>query len=334
MGRVPMVLKLGLAFLGSLALAFAVFYFWATSGSYPRDNYTAIFNYDIDSSRTEDDETLSLVSYNIGYLSGLTNLEAVERPKTLFDGNLEQAIATLKPLNPDIIAFQEIDIASKRSYTINQLDALAKALALGHGGLAINWDKNYVPFPYWPISAHFGKIVSGQAVLSRYPIVDNQRIVLDKVASRPFFYNAVYLDRLAQITQVDINGQSVIVINVHLEAFDNPTRFKQTQAVRELAETYAKDYPVLLVGDFNSALNRPEEGKRSIEIMAASDVFSSALPKEQWTEQPTFPSAVSEHKLDYLFYTDATLELKETRVVKEIGSVSDHLPLVMTFTLK
>ncbi|MEM9808607.1 MAG: metal-dependent hydrolase, partial [Cyanobacteria bacterium P01_D01_bin.56] len=115
-----MVLKLGLAFLGSLALAFAVFYFWATSGSYPSDNYTAIFNYDVDSSMPEADETLSLVSYNIGYLSGLTNLEAVARPKTLFDDNLEQAIAALKPLNPDIIAFQEIDIASNRSYNVNQ----------------------------------------------------------------------------------------------------------------------------------------------------------------------------------------------------------------------
>ncbi|MEO0867634.1 MAG: endonuclease/exonuclease/phosphatase family protein [Cyanobacteria bacterium J06642_11] len=329
-----MVWKLGLGLLGSLTLALAVFYRWATSGSYPSESYTAIFNYDVDSPSPKADNTLSLVSYNIGYLSGLTNLEAVQRPKTLFDNNLEQAIATLKPLNPDIIAFQEIDIASQRSYEVNQLDTIANSLGLGHSGLAINWDKNYVPFPYWPISAHFGKIVSGQAVLSRYPITDNQRIVLDKVASRPFFYKAVYLDRLAQITQVDIDGQPVIVINVHLEAFDNPTRFKQTQAVRELAETYAQDYPVLLVGDFNSALNRPEEGERSIEIMTASEVFTSALSQEQWTTQPTFPSEASEHKLDYLFYTPDTIELIDTRVLTEMGTASDHLPLMMTFGLK
>lgn len=329
-----MVWKFGLAFLGSVLLALVTFYVWATSGSYPRENYTAIFDYGVDSQTPEDKGTLSLVSYNIGYLSGLTNLEAVERPKTMFDDNLAQAIATLTPLNPDIIAFQEIDIASKRSYQVNQLDSIAKALGLGHSGLAINWNKNYVPFPYWPIATHFGKIVSGQAVLSRYPITDNQRTVLDKVASRPFFYNAVYLDRLAQMTQIDINGQSLMVINVHLEAFDNETRFKQTQAVLTLAETYAKDYPVVLVGDFNSALNRPEEGDRSIEIMVASDVFTAALPQAQWTQQPTFPSAASEHKLDYLFYTTDTLELKDTRVITEMGSPSDHLPLMMTFVFK
>ncbi|MFG6099307.1 endonuclease/exonuclease/phosphatase family protein [Leptothoe sp. ISB3NOV94-8A] len=328
-----MVWKLILAILGSLALVLVVFYGWATSGSYPRDKYTEILTYDVEAAAAEEN-TLSLVSYNIGYLSGLTNQEAVERPKSLFDGHLESAIATLRSLNPDIIAFQEIDIASKRSYNVNQLDALANALGLANAGLAINWNKNYVPFPYWPISAHFGKIVSGQAVLSRYPIVENNRIVLEKVASRPFFYNAVYLDRLAQVTQVDINGRALIVINVHLEAFDNPTRFNQTYAVRQMAETYAKEYPVLLVGDFNSAVNRPEEGERSIEVLAESGAFSSALPREQWPDQPTFPSEPPEHKLDYLFYTPESIELTATRVIPEVGTASDHLPLMMTFTLK
>ncbi|ESA36709.1 endonuclease exonuclease phosphatase [Leptolyngbya sp. Heron Island J] len=327
------MLKLVLAILGSLALALVVFYVWATAGSYPREQYTDILTYDVDSSEA-DSSTFSLVSYNIGYLSGLTNQEAVERPQDLFEGHLKDAIAALRPLNPDIIAFQEIDIDSKRSYNVNQLDALANALALPYAGLAINWDKNYVPFPYWPISAHFGKIVSGQAVLSRHPIVKNERVVLEKVASRPFFYNAVYLDRLAQVTQVDINDRPLIIINVHLEAFDNPTRFNQTRAVREMAETYAQDYPVLLVGDFNSALNRPEEGERSIEIMAESALFTSAVSRDQWTEQPTFPSEPLEHKLDYLFYTPATIELNDTRVVTEVGTASDHLPLVMTFTFK
>ena len=328
-----MVWKLVLISLGSLALALVVFYVWATSGSYPREKYTETFTYEAEAI-SSDANTLSLVSYNIGYLSGLTNQEAVERPKSLFDGHLESAIATLRPLNPDIIAFQEIDIDSKRSYSVNQLETLANALGLVHAGLAINWNKNYVPFPYWPISAHFGKVVSGQAVLSRYPVADNQRVVLEKVANRPFFYNALYLDRLAQVIKLDINGQPVIVINVHLEAFINSTRFNQTRAVRNLAETYAEDYPVLLVGDFNSALNRPEEGERSIEVMAESELFTPALSKDQWTSQPTFPSEPAQYKLDYLFYTPATIELSDTRVITELGTVSDHLPLMMTFTLK
>lgn len=329
-----MGLKLILTVLGSLALAMAVFYAWATAGSYPQENYTAVVNYDQDTVAPAADGSLTLVSYNIGYLSGLTNNQAVARSKQLFDDNLSGAIAALQPLNPDIIALQEIDLDSKRSYGVNQVDALATGLDFSTAGLAINWNKNYVPFPYWPISAHFGKIVSGQAVLSRYPIVENQRVVLEKVASRPFFYNAVYLDRLAQITQVQLQDGSLIVINIHLEAFDNPTRLNQTRAVRELAETYAQEFPVLVVGDFNSAVNRPEEGERSIEIMTESQVFTSATPQDQWASQPTYPSEPPEHKLDYVFYTPTTIELGNTRVVTAAGTASDHLPLVMTFTLK
>lgn len=329
-----MVLKLILTVLGSLALAVAVFYAWATAGSYPEANYTAVVNYETEASAPVPSNSLTLVSYNIGYLSGLTNNQAVERSKQLFDDNLSAAIAALQPLNADIIAFQEIDLDSKRSYGVNQVDALASALDFPTAGLAINWNKNYVPFPYWPISAHFGKIVSGQAVLSRHPIVKNQRMVLEKVASRPFFYNAVYLDRLAQVTQLQLQGRSIIVINIHLEAFDTPTRLNQTRAVRELAESYAQEFPVLVVGDFNSAVNRPEEGERSIAIMTESELFTSAIPQDQWANQPTFPSEPPEHKLDYLFYTPATIELEDTRVVTEAGTASDHLPLVMTFTLK
>lgn len=328
-----MILKLILAILGSLALALVVFYLWATAGSYPRENYTDILTYNVDGSASKG-TTLSLVSYNIGYLSGLTNQEAVKRPQALFDDNLATVISALRNLNADIIAFQEIDLESKRSYNVNQLESLAYALGLPNAGLAINWNKNYVPFPYWPPSVHFGKIVSGQAVLSRYPIMENQRTVLEKVASRPFFYNAVSLDRLAQVARVDVNGRPLMLINVHLEAFDNPTRFAHTRAVREMAETYAKDYPVLLVGDFNSAVNRPEEGERSIEIMAESDLFTSAVPKPQWASQPTFPSEPPKYKLDYLFYTPATIQINDTRVVTEVGTASDHLPLMMTFTLK
>ena len=57
---------------------------------------------------------------------------------------------------------------------------MAQALGLTHGAIAISWDKNYVPFPYWPPTAQFGKILSGQSIISRSPIQQNNRIVLEK----------------------------------------------------------------------------------------------------------------------------------------------------------
>ncbi|MGB3788631.1 MAG: endonuclease/exonuclease/phosphatase family protein, partial [Phormidesmis sp.] len=246
---------------------------------------------------------------------------------------------------PDIVAFQEIDIGSKRSYGVDQSEAIAQGIGLDFGAIAISWDKNYVPFPYWPISAQFGKMLSGQSIISRHPIQENSRIVLEKVADNPFYYNAFYLDRLAQVAKIQLGEQPVIVISVHLEAFDEPTRVSQTTFVRSLAEDYAKTYPVILVGDFNSALNRGTfidasgqdhgETQFSIKEMLASDQLVSAVPEADWTgKNLTFPSDKPAYKLDYIFYTPETIEMVDTQVISAVGEASDHLPVMMRFRLK
>jgi endonuclease/exonuclease/phosphatase family metal-dependent hydrolase len=338
---------------GAAALGVTGFYLWASQGSYPGRDYAQTFTTDAPKPEPGQDR-FTVVSYNIGYLSGATNNLAVARSQALFDQNLQNAIATLGPLKADFIALQEIDLDSRRSYYVNQVTALAENLSFAHRGIAVNWDKNYVPFPYWPPSAHFGKILSAQAVLSRYPITEQERFVLEPVASKPFFYKALYLDRLAQVTKVDIDGKPLVLVNVHLEAFDFTTRLNQARIVTQIAEAYAKDHPVLLVGDFNSALNRsfdtPKEalsGKEgqdelqseipyAINLIEASPQFASVVPPEQWSEpqQLTYPADAPQYKLDYIFYTPDSLELVEAGVVTGANQASDHLPIRATFKLK
>ncbi|RZM79172.1 endonuclease/exonuclease/phosphatase family protein [Leptolyngbya iicbica] len=320
---------------GSLA-GLALFFAWASAGRLSESEYAQIVVNDAYPLSAETDE-FSVVSYNIGYLSGLTNNQAVRPAASLYETNLAAAIAALAPLNPDIVALQEIDLESRRSYQVDQVAALGDALAYPQRAIAINWDKRYVPFPYWPPAVHFGQMLSGQAILSRWPIVEQERIVLSKVASKPFYYNALYLDRLAQVAQIELNGQAVVVINVHLEAFDRPTRQTQTEVVLALAEDYATRHPVILLGDFNSALNRDAEGSpRSIQTVLDSTVFEPAVPLAQLSDaaQATYPSDRPEFKLDYIFYTPASLELLEARVITAAGQASDHLPLWMRWRLK
>ncbi|MEM8808192.1 MAG: endonuclease/exonuclease/phosphatase family protein [Cyanobacteria bacterium P01_G01_bin.38] len=335
------LLKWLVMFAGGGAIAILAFYLWATASTYPSDRYAEILTYGEPPPPTASD-TLTVVSYNIGYLSGLTNAGSnsdatVEVSQSLFDQNLATAIAALAPLNADVIALQEIDLASKRSYHVNQVQKLAESLGISSGAIAVNWDKNYVPFPYWPLQAHFGKTLAAQAILSRHPIQKNDRIVLEKVAGNPFYYNALYLDRLAQVSEIEVGGRALVMINVHLEAFDNPTRLNQTQVVKDLAERYAQDHPVLLVGDFNSAVNRDQEGAdKSIRLLTESAQLSPAVLADRWseTDQFTFPSDVPAYKLDYIFYTPETIEMIATRVVTDAAQASDHLPLAMTFRFK
>lgn len=145
------------------------------------------------------DSVFRIMSYNIGYMSGMTNNEPVRPERTLYESNLASGLRFLDAIDADIIAFQEIDYGSQRSYEIDQEKEIADKLHYPYVARAVNWDKKYVPFPYWPISVHFGKVLSGQSVLSKFPILQQSVDTLSKVASAPFYYNAYYLERLAQV---------------------------------------------------------------------------------------------------------------------------------------
>ena len=329
------LLKFGGISLSLFTFAVVIFYFWGSSGNYPRKNYAEIIDYPSSAPRNQNEFTV--ITYNIGYLSGLTNNQAVSTEKKLFDDNLKTVVEALKPLKADFIGFQEIDLASKRSFKVNQVLELAEQVSFNQGAIAINWDKNYVPFPYFPFSAHFGRILSGQAVLSRYPITENKRIVLDKVAGKPFFYNAFYLDRVAQVTEIKVDNRPLIIINVHLEAFDAPTRRKQTEHVQKILSEYVDKYPVLLIGDFNSTVPPiPENPEPTIDILLKNPSIKSAFPPEALNNPQiaTFPSNQPKYKLDYIFYTPKNIEIIEWRIIDEAKQASDHLPVMMKFRFK
>ncbi|MBF2017889.1 MAG: endonuclease/exonuclease/phosphatase family protein [Rivularia sp. T60_A2020_040] len=331
----PTLLKIGGITFSVVIFTIIIFYLWASSNSYPRNKYAEIIDYPASPPTNKDEFTV--ITYNIGYLSGLTNNQAVDREKKLFDDNLKTVVDALKPFNADFIGLQEIDLESKRSFNINQVAELAEQLSFNQAGIAINWDKNYVPFPYLPFSAHFGKILSGQAILSRYPITNNKRIVLDKVASKPFFYNALYLDRVAQVSEIKVNNRSIIIINVHLEAFDIPTRRKQTEYIQKLLSEYVDKYPVLLIGDFNSTVPPiPENPQPTVDILLKTAAIKSALPPEALNNPQiaTFPSDKPIVKFDYVFYTPKNIELIEWRIVDQVKQASDHLPVMMKFRFK
>jgi endonuclease/exonuclease/phosphatase family metal-dependent hydrolase len=278
-----------------------------------------------------------VVTYNLGYLSGMGNAATpasvpVDLSEAFFQTNQAQAIAAFGKVDADIVALQEVDVASRRSYGVNQPEALARGLQLPGGAIAINWDKRYIPFPYWPPTAQFGPTLAAQAILSRFPLRSHSRHVLSPVARQPFYYRAFYLDRLAQVVEVDVGDRRLVVINVHLEAFDADTRERQTYEVRSLAEAYAQDYPVLLLGDFNSAVNRPEEGTPpTIDILLASEVLRPTTEVDTWAspDQFTYPADRPAYRLDYGFYTPATLTVLDTAVVTAAATASDHLPVKM-----
>ena len=311
-----------------MIVACVVFFFWASSSTLNESEYEKLTEIKVDY-QLKNDSIFSIVTYNIGYLSGMTNNLPVAKPKSLFDENMQQVLSETKKMNPDIMAFQEIDYNASRSYNINQEEEIAN-LGYGFRATAVNWDKRYLPFPYWPISMHFGKVVSGQSIISKYSLKNQQRFVLQRVADAPFHRNAFYLDRLAQIVKVTLNKQEVVLINVHLEAFDKNTRVNQFDEVLALFNQYKKDYPTILLGDFNSEAR--DKDAIIQKMFPLNDIGNAAFDASDIKN--TFDSKTPAKRIDYIFYTKNSIEYISGRVLNEFKQASDHLPVYMQFKLK
>ena len=303
-------------------------FIWASSPSWSNADKYSILAHQYPT-RVNDDDVYSLLSYNIGYLSGLTNNRAVVRDPDFQHENMQSVKQHLDELDADILAFQEIDYQADRSFKLNQQNEIAK-LGYNHVAQAVNWDVNYVPFPYGMPSVHFGRVVSGQSVLSKYPISKHRPVILERVPETPYYRDAFYLDRLAQVVHIVLEQQVLVVINVHLESFDRTTRGRQLQQVIALYKRYSKDYPTLLVGDFNSDPVSPNAYIH--KLLAIPSIGAAAFSLDDYVN--TFNSGAPNERLDYIFYNRAFIEPIDGRIATEFGQLSDHFPVLFRFKLR
>ena len=318
-----------ISFLGLLALFFVTvgFYLWASSPNLSPNDY-AVISGPSESTVSPISNEFSVLTYNIGYLSGMTNNRPVEKPGSLFEGNLNIVLENLRRIDADFLAFQEIDYDSDRSYNTDQERRIAE-LGYAFSARSVNWDKRYVPFPYYPFSMHFGKIVSGQSVLSKFPITEQERIEMDRNESNPFYYDSFYLDRLAQVVKIRVAGHDLVLINAHLEAFDQPTRIRQFEELRSIYSKYCNEVPTILLGDFNSDIRYDDAGIRMLMKMAGTG--NAAFDPDDI--ENTFDSRTPTERLDYIFYNTEFIEEVHAEVPQGFKEASDHLPVLLTFKL-
>ena len=322
------IIKFSFLLFVSTLFLLAGFYLWASSPKFNVSEYAKIEHFSFPSI-TNKDSAYTIITYNIGYLSGMTNNLPIEKSKMLFDTNLGIVLKNFQNENADILAFQEIDFGSRRSYDINQQNKIAE---IGYNNVAqtINWDKNYVPFPEFPISLHFGKMLSGQSVLSKFSVITQERIPLQRNHKNPFYYDAFYLDRLAQIVKIKIRDQILVVINVHLEAYDAETRKEQTKKLVEIYGKYSANFPTILLGDFNSDIAYKNATIKL--IMDIPGIGNAVFNPENNVK--TFSSEKPTVRLDYIFFNSNRIQYLDGSVLNEFGQASDHLPLKMKFKLK
>ncbi|MBI4820630.1 MAG: endonuclease/exonuclease/phosphatase family protein [Deltaproteobacteria bacterium] len=264
--------------------------------------------------------------------------------------------STLANVGADLALLQEVDFASARSHDLDEAEIIAKSSGLRYVAPIVTWRSNFVPYPSWRPSNWWGHIVSGGAILSRHPMTSAFGELLPKPKNQPFWYRPFYPFRFMSCASVELPGRALRVVNVHLEAFDAENRMDQARRIA--ARLRSLDSVTLLGGDFNTVppealarhgfVDEPKTDFRSDETMlilrellepsrgtelgrarsALSDVMSRARSGQ---ESFTFPSHAPNRRLDHLFH-DESLVLREARVMKEAGTLSDHLPVIARFS--
>ncbi len=304
-------------------------------------------------------DTLVVMTYNVGYLSGMTNNLPVDRDAAVFEQNMQRVAEAIRQSRPDIIGFQEIDVRSSRSFDINQVESLAVRGGYPQAAIAVNWNERYVPFPSaWP-RHHFGRMVSAQAVLSRFPITEHRRIVLAPPDGAPIYgegsllsqlANRFYIERLAQIGFVDA-GRPIAVINVHLEAFDTETRERQAEQLVEIYRELEADFAVLMIGDFNAVMPSAKHPdrlgaerleafqddlslERLLEETGLEGVFPDSIYASRDEATFTFSSAEPQVQIDHIFFEPADFDLIDADVLDVAGHPSDHRPVIGRLVLR
>jgi len=321
---------------GVLVVGAVGFFLWASSGRLPAEDLAQLRTYASARDTTAPD-TLTVTTYNIGYLSGMKNNRPVVRSDSLFHANMDQAVRFFRRSDPDIAGLQEIDFGGARVAHVHQLDTLATRLDYPTAAQVVNWDERYLPFPYGRPAVNFGRTLSGQAVLSRFPIRRHTRNALPR-PPQPFYRDAFYLDRLAQVAVLNLGGRSLVVINVHLEAFHVGAREEQARLVNDLYRRLAAaDVPTLLLGDFNSRLPRADSVSQDETmrlLLDGTDLRPAVTITPEDTAHATYPADAPIRRIDYIFYPPRFFAPTDTqRWCGAPNPPSDHCAVTATFQL-
>lgn len=338
-------MKTFLIFILLILVLFISFYFWASHSSL-RPGWSMGKIDATSHSKASDKTKIKVMSWNMSFAHGLGSEGPgyIKHNKEHYEKNLKLMSEYIKENDIDILLLQEIDFKASRTYFIDEAKFISERTGLTYIAYAPSWDHRYIPFPYFPISDQFGKMNSGGAILSRFPIVDNQVYLFEKPKANPFWYNAFYLYRFFQAAKIQIADKSFYFGNLHVEAFDKHSRMEQARTIVNLKQELVSAPWLVMGGDFNSTPSYaskkssfkgyPEDDYESDDTL---EIFNQGLfdlkeivsIEEYQNEEShwfTFPTNKPDRRLDYL-YVNENVSVIEKEVGKSL--VSDHFPLMM-----
>ena len=304
----------------------------------------------------ETGKPLTLVSWNCGYgalgdnadffMDGGTSVYTADRERV--QSNLAGIRDALKELSPDLLALQEVDVNSSRSYGTDERAVLREALPGAYESFACNFNALFVPYPLPPI----GHVESGLYTLSAAEPRVSARVSLPVPFSWPI--RLVNLKRCLLVSRFPVAGSEheLVLINLHLEAYDDGEgKEAQTrQLVSFMQEEYAKGNWVIAAGDFNQRFTNVDQsaypvyegmwqpGEISAEAFGSdfSLLADNSVPSCRSLDKP-LAGAETEGFQFYLIdgiIVSGNVKADTMETLDYGFTCSDHNPVRMSFTLE
>ena len=238
--------------------------------------------------------TFTMVQYNVGVFSK-------------YDGSSVSAVAcAIKEMGADVVTLNELDSCATRTGNVYQLEAFANAMG--------NWKYHYASaMPY-----RGGAYGVGVASKPELEILSSGKISLPKLDG--------YEPRAVAVVEY----KDFIICSTHLDLTQR-AQLGQVETINRYFDNHYSDCrkPIFLGGDFN----------------CLPDSEPLALLKQSWTlltpESLSYPSHAPGRCIDYIFVRPNGREISveaastpRTLQTADLATASDHLPVVLTVTIK
>jgi endonuclease/exonuclease/phosphatase family metal-dependent hydrolase len=321
-------------------------------------------SYEADKIRVEPmRERLRVMTYNVKFGGGRIDFffdchgDEVLMTRQEVEENLEGLGEVIRRADPDVLFLQEVDILSKRSAYVDQVQWLLNETDLNYGVYASQWRADFVP------SDGIGAVDSGNAILSKWPLANAERISLPLRTDQSGIERYFYLQR--NLLVADLKASSdVRLVATHTAAYSQDgTKPQQIK----LFEQQLDDAPGLVIGagdlntlppntekqhDFDDSVCTDEDFQAD-DYREESDVLSSlyskyatAIPLSDYASDnaayfthTTDGEGFWNRKLDYIFTNldvvdgTGTTHQDETSLGVRTMPLSDHAPLSVELDL-
>ncbi|MBI87203.1 MAG: hypothetical protein CMG63_03885 [Candidatus Marinimicrobia bacterium] len=164
---------------------------------------------------------------------------------------MEKIADTLNSIDADIVLLQEVDIESKRSGFMDQMQYLLNNTNLNYGAYASMMDVDFV------FSDGLGRINTGNAILSKFQLTEAERIKLRLRTDQTTLVQYGYARRnilKAKIPELSQGSKDFYAVNIHATAFATDDTKKQhiNKYVEILSDIQNNNNYFVTGGDLNS----------------------------------------------------------------------------------